>query len=165
MGASSSQHSSALATFPMCVEKQRAWLLTLGWPGWLGSQEWHTSKGRGRGGGKIAGASSENINPSIWKVMAVFEISPYRSILSPGQGACAGGVRMGWGRAPCAAPRLCPPAVPPRAGQRGRGRPPRRDAAPEPPPRVPSLHPELTGFRGRVESWVVFFFPLVFVLF
>lgn len=37
---------------------------------------------RGRGVGETAGASSKNINPSIWRVMAAFETSPYRSILS-----------------------------------------------------------------------------------
>lgn len=36
----------------------------------------------GRGVGETAGASSKNINPSIWRVMAAFETSPYRSILS-----------------------------------------------------------------------------------
>lgn len=105
MGASSSHHSSALATFPVCAEEQRAWLLTLGWPGCLGSQEWH-AKGRWQGV-EIAGASTENINPSIWKVMAAFEISSFTSVLSPGQGAWAGGVRGGLGKGSL---RLCPPA-------------------------------------------------------
>lgn len=39
---------------------------------------------RGEGGRGIAGASSENINPSICRMMAAFEISPYRSMLGTG---------------------------------------------------------------------------------
>lgn len=54
--------------------------LGLAWVAWVTGMACFKGGGRGRGG--IAGASSENINPSIWRVMAAFEISPYRSILS-----------------------------------------------------------------------------------
>lgn len=119
---------------------------------------------QGEGGGgvvEIAGASTENINPSIWKVMAAFEISPLTSILSPGRGACARGVRVGWGRAPCAAPRLCAPAVPPSRGS-GAG----AAAAPRRWSRAPtSLRLEPTAARGRCEVGLYSFFFACFGVF
>lgn len=101
-GASAPRQGSALATFPMCGGTvSLAPNLGLARVAWVTGMACFKGGGVGRWG-KTAGASSENIKPSIWRVMAAFEISPYRSILSSRarsvrwgcEGWAGGGVRV-----------------------------------------------------------------------